>query len=319
MTAISALFIYFSLFHVLSMHNRFAGVAAGTLGAVRASIADYQVQEAWARPGRYVCRPPDRLGRPGPVLVTELRADAEGWPQLSEHLVRLASVPGGRLLEPIEVGPDLETGRVFLVTEPADPAWPDDRTDPTGPDPERPAVATADAVEAVVIAARGAHDLHEVGLPHGSIHPDTILRAERGVVLDLPILDGPPGEIARTGPWSRLAATSPELLAGEPPSRRSDIWALGATLHILLSPHPLFPGLDGDEPVTAVQRIMFTRPEIDRSLPDAVAEVISACLAPDGADRPPTAADVADRLAAVEPGPDPRPVGSGPRTDGEAG
>jgi hypothetical protein len=319
MTAISQLFICFNIFHVLLMHNRLVGAEAGTLRAVRASIADYQVQEPWPRAGRYVCQPPDRLGRHGPVLVIELRADAEGWPQLSEHLVRLASVPGGRLLEPIEVGPDLETGRVFLVTEPADPAWPADRTDPAGSDPERLVVTTADAVEALVVAARGAHDLHEVGLPHGSIHPDTILRAERGVVLDLPILDGPAGEVARTGPWSRLAATSPELLAGEPPSRRSDIWALGATLHMLLSPHPLFPGLDGDEPVTAVQRIMFTRPEIDSSLPDAVSEVISACLAADGADRPPTAADVADRLAAAEPEPDPHPVGSGPATDGEAG
>lgn len=237
-------------------------------------------------------------------MVSELAVDAEGWSQLCDHLVRLASAPG--MLEVLEVGPDLETGGVFLVAEPAVPPWPS-RPDGTGA--ERSEAAVGEGVDAVVAMARCVHDLHEAGLTHGSVHRDAILRAGPRLVLDLPVLDGPPGEVTRTGSWVRLVASSPELLAGEPPSRSSEVWALGAALHALLSPQPLFPGVDRDEPVTAVQRIMFTRPEVDPSLPDAVSEVIRDCLAADPAERPPTAAVVADRLTRTglgsTDGPDP--------------
>lgn len=297
---------------------------------MRASIADYKVREPWARAGRYVCEPPDRLNRPGPVMVFELGVDAEGWPQLCDHLVRLASVSG--MLEVIEVGPDLETGGVFLVTEPAVPAWPMPsstvQAESGKPGPhigQRPdlgetagvgeAPGLGEVIDAVVAAARCLHDLHEAGLTHGAVHRDAFLRTGRGTVLDLPVLDGPPGQVTRTGSWVQLVATSPELLAGEPPSRSSDVWALGASLHTLLSPEPLFVGVDRDEPVTAVQRIMFTRPEMDRSLPAAVSQVIRECLAADPADRPADAAAVADRLTASRLGSVAGPEG-GDRTGG---
>jgi serine/threonine protein kinase len=90
----------------------------------------------------------------------------------------------------------------------------------------------------------------------------------------------------------------PDLLCGEAPSRSSDIWSLGATLHLAASERPLFPGIDADEPVTAVQRLLFTRPEIDRDLDPVVAETVAACLDPDPDARPGTAAEVAERLAA---------------------
>jgi hypothetical protein len=60
-----------------------------------------------------------------------------------------------------------------------------------------------------------------------------------------------------------------------------------------MSPKPLYEGMDSDEPVTAVQRILFARPSIDPALPGPLAEVISACLEPDPTKRPQTAAEVA--------------------------
>ena len=261
----------------------------GTLAAVRVSIADYEVAEPWARDGCYVCRPPARLGRPGPVLVSELDTDADGWPQLCDHLVRLAAANPAGLLEALEVGPDPETKRVFLVTEYAEPA--------AATDGSNPGWNLGTAMTAVAGVARCAHALHEAGLTHGSIHSGRILRAERATRLDLPRLDAPPGTITRTGPWAEMVAVSPELFAGETASRSSDVWALGATLHTLLSDRPLYTGIDRDEPVTAVQRIMFTRPDLDPALPGSAAEVIAACLAFDPAERPQTAAEVADRLS----------------------
>ncbi|HET6965048.1 MAG TPA: hypothetical protein VFH58_09785 [Acidimicrobiales bacterium] len=254
---------------------------------MRDSIADYEVVEPWeASDSRYVCRPPERLGREGLVMISELAVDAEGWQQLCDSLVRLSSAPGGRLLEVIEVGPDLPRGKVFVATEAA-----------TG------TVAGLDRrarVAAVEAAARTAHALHEAGLAHGRIHPGTLLVTDRGPVLDLPRLDAPAGEVIEVGPWQELVSVDPELLAGESPGRASDIWSLGATLHAVLSQRPLFPGIESDEPVTAVQRVMFTRPEPDADLPAALRELIASCLSPDPADRPPSALDVAERLAGVE-------------------
>ena len=259
---------------------------------VRDSIADYQVLRPWGPAGRYVCRPPDRLGREGEVLVTELAVDAEGWQALCDQLIRLAGAAGPGLLELIEVGPDRVTGRAFVVTE----------TARSGMDEASGARQEADRLAALEQAARAAHGLHEVGLAHGRIHPGALLLTGRGPVLDLPRLDGPPGEVVRIGSWRELSCIDPDLLAGEGPSRASDIWALGATLHAALSDRSLYPGIESDEPVTAVQRVMFTRPETDPALPSGLRALVGACLAADPADRPPTALALAEKLAAAEVG-----------------
>lgn len=255
------------------------------------SIADYEVVGPWGRSGRrHVCRPPARLGRDGDVLVRRLAVDAEGWQQLCDCLVRMVTAPEGRLIEVIEVGPDLLTGEVFVVTETAEGGTldsPKERLD------------TRRQVAAVEEAARGAHALHEVGLAHGGIHPGAILLTGQGAVLDLPPMDAPPGRVAVAGAWPELVPIDPELLSGEAPSRASDIWALGATLHTVLSDRPLFPGIENDEPVTAVQRVMFTRPEPDPAIPSRLRALIGACVAADPADRPPTAQTVAEQLATM--------------------
>jgi serine/threonine protein kinase len=259
---------------------------------VRVSIADFEVVASWpGRDGRFVCRPPERLAGPDLVMVSELAVDAEGWQQLCDWLIRLASAPGGGLLEVIEVGPDLQTGGVFLVSEAA--------AGGTLAEPEEPTDRRR-RVDAVAAAARAAHALHEVGLAHGSIHPGTILFGGRGPVLDVPGLDASPGQVTRVGRWQELVAIDPELLGGETPSRHSDIWSLGATVHTVMSGRPLFPGVEEDEAVTAVQRVMFTRPEPDPALPAPLRELIDACLAPDPADRPQSALAVADQLAGIE-------------------
>lgn len=273
------------------MYNTRGDRRPGTLVAVRVLIADYEVVEPWGRGGRRcLCRPPGRLGREGRVMVSELTVDAEGWQQLCDTLVRLTSASDGRLLDVIELGPDLETGGVFVASEAAGATLAE----------PGPTVDQRAKVAAVEAAARGAHALHEAGLAHGSIHPGTVLLTDRGPVLDLPRLDAPAGEVLRVGPWPELVAVDPELLGGEAPGRGSDIWSLGATLHSVLTSRPLFPGIDGDEPVTAVQRVMFTRPEPDPGLPRRLRELVSECLAPDPADRPSTALAVAERLAGLE-------------------
>jgi eukaryotic-like serine/threonine-protein kinase len=123
--------------------------------------------------------------------------------------------------------------------------------------------------------------------------------AERGGALAPPPLDLPAGALIRMADWRDVVTLDPNLLAGEDSSRASDIWSLGATLHMALSDRPLYPGIEADAPVTAVQRILFTRPEVDPDLPPEVADVIRTCLQPDAGVRPSTAGEVADRLQAA--------------------
>jgi hypothetical protein len=224
-------------------------------------------------------------------MVTELSVDAEGWQHLCDWLAHLAAVPGDGLLEVIEVGPDLETGTVFLVTEPA--------PEGTLARPDRP-LGPGRRLAAVEAVARAAYSLHEVGLAHGSIHPGRVALTARGPVLDLPRLDAPAGEAIRIDGWDEVECLDPDLLRGEPPSRASDIWALGVTLHRALSTRPLFAGIEDDEPVTAVQRVMMSRPEPDPDIGPGLRDLIAACLAADPAERPATALSVAGYLSRAE-------------------
>jgi serine/threonine protein kinase len=265
---------------------------------LRSSVADYQVIRGLASTGagqaRYLCRPPDRLEvDDDAVMITELAVDASGWRELAGNLSRLAGVGSPHLLMLIEVGPDLDPqgAGVYLASE-----------CPPGGSLEEPTVPldVAARVRAVAEGARGAHAMHEAGIPHGSIDRRSILLTARGAVLGPPALGGPPGLSARIGDWRDVAGLDPAILRGEQPSRGSDIWALAATLHGLVSSRPLYPDIEGDPGVTAVQRVLFTRPEIDPALPGDLAKTLSACLADDPAERLSSADELADRLGGVE-------------------
>jgi serine/threonine protein kinase len=201
-------------------------------------------------------------------------------------------VESPHLLRLIEVGPDLDPAGagVYLVSEAA-----------SGSSIGEPAetLDTAARIRTVAEAARGAHMLHECGIAHGSIDSRSIWLTSRGGALGPPSLGGQAGVVTRMRESGDVAVLDPALLRGEDPSRSTDIWALATTLHGLLSARPLYPGIDADPAVTAVQRVLFTRPEIDPSLPAGIAESLAVCLADDPGERILSAAQFADRLTAV--------------------
>jgi eukaryotic-like serine/threonine-protein kinase len=267
---------------------------------LRSSVADYEVISALSGPDtkpRYLCRRPDRLESDGDqVMVTELGVDAAGRQTINDYLIRFAAVDSDRLLAVIEVGPDPDTADagVYLATETAPGGWLSSVSE---------TMPISDRVRAVADAARGAHALHEAGLAHGAINSKAIVLSERGGLLSPPPLDLPPGALTRMLDWRDVITLDPNLLGGEESSRSSDIWALGATLHVVLSERSLYPGIETDPPVTAVQRILFSRPEVDPELAPEVAVLIRSCLEPDPAARPTTAEEVADRLQETVPVP----------------
>jgi eukaryotic-like serine/threonine-protein kinase len=274
---------------------------------LRSSIADYQVVRVLPAAGgdqpRYLCRSPDRFDDvAAEVMLTELPVDASGWRELTRDLGRLAAVRSQRLLTLIEVGPDLDPdGRgVYLTTEFAPGGSLGDPTTPLDP---------ASTVQAVAEAALGAHQMHEVGITHGAIDAGTILLTERGAVLAPRVLAEPPGRLATIASWRDVVVLDPALLRGELPSRSSDVWGLAATLHGLVSTRPLYRDIERDPTVTAVQRVLFTRPEVDETLPVWLVETLKAAFASDPRDRLDDASELAVRLGATaSEGP-----GGGPR------
>jgi serine/threonine-protein kinase len=157
-------------------------------------------------------------------------------------------------------------------------------------------------LQAVARAARGAHDLHEAGLVHRGIAPSSILLDPAGAVLGEPAvghllsrghtLSGA-GTAARA---DRLQLLDPELMSGHPAGRASDVWALGVTLHLVLTGHGVFPALVSADPFTAVRIYLRSRPEPGEDLSDGERAVIATALHTDPPRRFRTAADFADAV-----------------------
>jgi eukaryotic-like serine/threonine-protein kinase len=153
-------------------------------------------------------------------------------------------------------------------------------------------------LRAVADASRAAHALHEAGLAHRDITPTNVMVHPAGAKLaDLGLAQCLELGQSMTGlgaPRS-VAFMDPAILRGEPPTRATDIWSLGATLHTALSGVGIYGDVSQD-PLLVIRRMMSSAPEIDPSLANDDAALIRACLRPDPADRPSTADQLADHL-----------------------
>jgi serine/threonine protein kinase len=154
-------------------------------------------------------------------------------------------------------------------------------------------------------AARGAHDMHEAGIVHRGIGPSNVLLDKTGAVLAEPAIGhlltrGHTVNGLGTGAQAgRLELVDPELMRGRPAGRASDIWALGVTLHLVLTGHGLFPALVSADPFTAVRIYLRSQPVPGEDLSDGERAVIVTALHPDPARRYRTAADFAEAVEEV--------------------
>ena len=93
----------------------------------------------------------------------------------------------------------------------------------------------------------------------------------------------------------------PAMLAGGAPSRLTDVYSIGMTLHRALAGRGMFGEIPSDQPMMAMRAVLAGSPKIDPSLGPDEAALIKACVDPDLANRPRTAQDVADRIEALPP------------------
>lgn len=149
-----------------------------------------------------------------------------------------------------------------------------------------------DAVSMIMACTCGLEGIHRAGLMHGDIIPANIFIADDGTVklADLGLARSLAGN--DKSPWDLAAAAgnataAPEqLIAGARSDIRTDIYALGATLFLLVTGRPPFVARNRNELVRCIRE----RPApdvitLDASLPPALGAVITKAMAKDPGDR----------------------------------
>ena len=157
--------------------------------------------------------------------------------------------------------------------------------------------------------ADGLGAAHELGIVHRDLKPDNILvmrtRAGKEVakVVDFGIAkaiqEGSADPLTRTGlVIGTPEFMSPEQLLGDPIDARSDLYALGCILHLMLIAAPSFAAPTREQMIK--RRLSEDAPHlqtIDPGIPDSLDMIVARLLARSPVDRYGSAADVRDALA----------------------
>jgi eukaryotic-like serine/threonine-protein kinase len=160
-------------------------------------------------------------------------------------------------------------------------------------------------------ALRGLHFLHEarggdgapLGLVHRDVCPRNLLLGLDGTVkvIDFGLAKATAFAGSRTG---RLKGTvpylSPEQVRGQGIDRRTDVWAMGATLYELAAGRRLF---EGDDEQVLSRIASGELPDLDRgaavALPGELRQIVERACAFNSSRRYATAAEMADALEPV--------------------
>jgi eukaryotic-like serine/threonine-protein kinase len=165
------------------------------------------------------------------------------------------------------------------------------------------------SLAAMAHAARATHALHEAGIAHRDIKPgNVLLHPGGGKLADLGLSHvlKPGITITGMGPAGDIGYVDPHLIRGDRPSRASDIFSLGATLHFALAGEGLYGPLPAADPLLAMRRVVSHPPEISTALDPQAREIIAWAIAANPAERPATALQFAERIEdlAMAPAPD---------------
>lgn len=240
----------------------------------------------------YRAAPPSRLGLGEDAVVVLKLLEGTGeraLTRLTRLLQTFAAVDDPHLVRLLDAGQHED---IFFY---ATPDWP--RGTLAAPST---ALSAAQAAAALVDVCRAAHALHEVGIAHRDISPSTVLLHEHGAWLgglDLARAAMGGGSVTSMASLHSVAYLDPACIRGDLPSRATDIYSLGATLHLALTGVSVHPGLPEDDPVLAVRRVLRDAPHLSDRLDPEAAQLIGSCLDPDPLGRPATAAELAALLA----------------------
>lgn len=153
-------------------------------------------------------------------------------------------------------------------------------------------------LRAVQQAAEAVHALHEQGIAHRDIRPSNVLVRSAGpldaCLSDLGLAQLGGGSVTSMAPIASIGFIDPALLLGDPASRATDIYSLGAVLHWALTGTHLHAVETNGDAMLAVRAVLRQPAKVRTDLlSPAEADLIAACVDRDAATRPVTAAEVA--------------------------
>jgi serine/threonine-protein kinase len=159
-------------------------------------------------------------------------------------------------------------------------------------------VAPSQAVQWVIDASRGAQRTHDANLVHRDIKPDNIFLNERGRALlgDFGIASLM-NSAGQAPPHGSAVTLAPEVAAGGPTTRLSDVYSLGATLYAILAARYPFEG--PTHPAIVAQIVAGPPPPLRDLAPNvtiALAKRVDKAMSRNPTDRYPTAMDFAADL-----------------------
>ncbi len=176
-------------------------------------------------------------------------------------------------------------------------------------------------LRAIECAAKGLDVLHRRQIVHRDIKPAKILVNPIGGKLnDLGIADETAPGSGKTIPSGTIGFMAPEVARGAHASPASDIFGLGATLHLALTGHSLYPEVPRSNLRDAVRHVASEPPRIRHELlAPALAELVAECVDEDPTKRLGSARDVAGAISAASASLSDGPPGFGPGEQRESG
>jgi eukaryotic-like serine/threonine-protein kinase len=160
-------------------------------------------------------------------------------------------------------------------------------------------LATESAVDVALAVCEALESAHAHGVFHGQLDPSHVHLewwadgpahvelAGLGTSCALMLL---PRDTRSPG---ALASRAPELRAAQEVDARADVWGVGVLLYTMLAGGPPFAA----SPSTSDLAATLDEPPMLAGVPDGLAEIVDACLAPDPAVRPRTVTALASRLS----------------------
>ncbi|QIS17227.1 serine/threonine-protein kinase [Nocardia terpenica] len=163
----------------------------------------------------------------------------------------------------------------------------------------------SDSLRVGVKLAGAIESAHRVDVLHRDVKPANVLLSRYGEpqLTDFGIARIPGGFRTSTSLITGSPAfTAPEVLKGEEPTVRSDVYGLGSTLFALLTGHAAFERQSGEKVVAQFLRIT-TQPVPDlreQDIPADVAAAIERAMSPNPDDRPASALELGELLRSVQ-------------------
>ncbi len=251
-------------------------------------ILQYRIDSVVARGGfGTVCRATDTtLDR---TVALKLIDDLRRAPALIAEAKNTSRLSHPGIAQVYQAGTDPVTGLAFIAFE-----WVEGPTLRAllrrGEMPVARCLRIGQDIAAAVAAA------HTAGLIHGDLKADNVVitgEPGRAKLLDFG-LSVPDEEFGNGELWGTPAYMAPELLAGEPRTVKSDLFALGVLLFELVTCKLPFGGEDGDEHTVRLrqeERAADPR-QLRPDLPSDLAEQIRTLIARDPESRAPDAVEL---------------------------